>query len=274
MDLNEAADNFGRATLHCDNLITVHRGYGGTGRGRRAEEISVNRAVVVIAVASWQAVIQDYTLACLDLSVPQAGSPLTATAYSVITGPVRNAVGDFSTPNGQNTRRLMQSAGFDPWPTWTWLQHGGRGRGMETWTPSDADRRIGDWLKVRHAIAHGEPTMPQVHGLEAVSEQPNNPPSDPTLRLTDAERCLVFFRRLAKLTGAGLAAHLGFRPPCSEVPLRVADAHESSEALRPIPHETGRAEAGFSEEATFSANCWRCSRISRSCSRSCKRFRT
>jgi hypothetical protein len=84
---------------------------------------------------------------------------------------------------------------------------------METWTPSDADRRIGEWLKVRHAIAHGEPRMPQVQALEAVRVQPNNPPSDPTLRLTDAERCLVFFRRLAKLTGTGLAAHLGVSAP-------------------------------------------------------------
>src|SRR5437667_12748944 len=65
MDLLQATANFDRATRHCDNLITVHRGHGGPGVGRRAEEVSLNRAVVVLAVASWQAVIQDYALAAV-----------------------------------------------------------------------------------------------------------------------------------------------------------------------------------------------------------------
>jgi len=213
MDLKDATENFQRATKHCDNLIIVHRGYGGEKPGLRVEEISLNRAVVVIAVASWQAVVQDYTLACLDLSAPGSNSSLSATTYNVITGPVRNAVGEFSTPNGQNARKLLQSAGYDPWPSWTWSQHAGQGQGVKVWRPVDAEARISEWLKIRHAIAHSHPALPQVQALRAVRERPDNPPSDPALRLVDAEQCLAFFRRLAKLTGAGLAAHLGVSPP-------------------------------------------------------------
>ena len=213
MDLKDAAENFRRATKHCDNLITVHRGHGGRRPGRRAEELSVNRAVVVIAVASWQAVVQDYTLACLDLSSPGPNGPLAAATYKVITGPVRNAIGEFSTPNGPNARKLLQSAGYDPRQSWTWSQHAGRGRGVKVWRPDDAEARISEWLKVRHAIAHGHPALPQVPALGAVRERGDNPPSEPVLRLVDAEQCLAFFRRLAHLTGAGLADHLGVPAP-------------------------------------------------------------
>ena len=213
MDLSEAAENFRRATRHCDNLIAIHRGHGGPGQGRRDEEVSINRAVVVLAVGSWQAVVQDYALACVDLSGPGPESPLSPATYAVLAGRVRKEVGDFATPNAQNVRRLLLGAGFDPRPFWTWTQRGGRGQGIETWSPADADKRIDEWLRVRHAIAHGHAALPQVQALQAVRLQPNNPPVDPTLRLVDAEQCLAFFRRLARLTGAGLASHLGVACP-------------------------------------------------------------
>jgi hypothetical protein len=213
VNLDDAAERFQRALTHCDNLVTVHRGHGGLGPGRRAEEISVNRAIVVIAVASWQAVIQDLTIACVDLSTPDANSSLSRASYSAITGPVRNAVGDFATPNAENSRRLLQSAGFDPWPCWTWRQHEGQGMGVRVWTPTDAATRLREWLNIRHAIAHGHDSLPQVSALKAVRERPGNPPINPTLRLVDAEQCVVFMRRLARLTGSGLAAHLGIASP-------------------------------------------------------------
>jgi hypothetical protein len=72
-------DNFARATKHCDSLIKVHRGHGGPAVGRRAEEVSLNRAIVVLAVASWQSVVQDLTTAVLDVSTPPPGSPISLT---------------------------------------------------------------------------------------------------------------------------------------------------------------------------------------------------
>jgi hypothetical protein len=211
VDLDEAVGNFHRATRHCENLIAVHRGHGGPGRGRRDEEISINRAVVVLAVASWQAVVQDLALACIDSSAPGPESPLSPKSYAILAGRVRNEIGDFSTPNAQNTRRLLQAAGYDPRPSWTWTQRGGRARGMVTWTPADADRRLDEWLKIRHALAHGHESLPQVDALQAVRGI-RNPPTDPVLRLVDAEECLAFFRRLTRLTTAGIASHLEVTP--------------------------------------------------------------
>ena len=213
MDLAEAANNLRRATRHCDNLVAVHRGHGGPARGRRDAEVSINRAVVVLAVASWQAALQDYTLTCVDLSGPSPSSPLSAPTYALIAGRVRAEVGAFATPNAQNARRLLVGAGFDPRPGWTWTQRGGRGQGLVTWRPADADRRIDEWLRVRHAIAHGHAELPQVPALQAVRLHPNPPAPDPALRLVDAEQCLAFFRRLARLTEVGLAAHRGVPTP-------------------------------------------------------------
>lgn len=212
MDLAEAAANFRRATRHCDNLIKVHRGYGGSGRGRRDEETSINRAVVVLAIASWQAVVQDLTLACVDISAPGIGSPLSTATYGVLAGRVRTDVGAFSTPNSQNARRLLMSAGFDPRPTWTWKQRGGQGRGMVTLTPNDASRLLDDWLKVRHAIAHGHDALPSVTVLQAV-RQAGAALANPPIRLVDADQCLALLRRLARLTGHGLATHLRLPAP-------------------------------------------------------------
>jgi len=125
MDLNSATANFARSTRHCDNLIVVHRGSGGSKAGRRDEEISVNRAIVVLTVAAWQAVIQDLSLACVDLSAPGPNDLISRPTYSLLAGRVKSEVGAFSTPNAQNTRKLLQAAGFDPRPHWTWTQHAG-----------------------------------------------------------------------------------------------------------------------------------------------------
>lgn len=57
--------------------------------------------------------------------------------------------------------------------------------------PADTDRRINEWLRVRHAIAHGHAALPQVQALRAVRLR-RNPPDEPTLRLVDAEQCLAF----------------------------------------------------------------------------------
>lgn len=83
MDLVQAAANFRRAIAHADNLVSVHRRAGSGGRGRRTEEVSINRAVVVITVATWQAAVQDLTLACLAQSEPPPTDPFLP-AYKVI----------------------------------------------------------------------------------------------------------------------------------------------------------------------------------------------
>jgi hypothetical protein len=210
MDLAEGALKFRRAMSHCDNLVAVHKGYGGPGQGRRTREVSVNRAVVVVTVAAWQAAVQDMVLAAIDAGVPDPNSPLTRPTYEVVVGRARGSVEGFSTPNPENTRRLFLEIGFDPRPHWTWSQMGGRGVGVITLHPQDVAQRMHEWLRLRHEIAHGNDSLSRVNVLRAVREKANHPNDwQPTIRLVDAEACMAFFRRIADLTAAGLAEHLG-----------------------------------------------------------------
>lgn len=212
MDLDEARSNFNRAIKHCDNLVSVHRGHGGPAQGRRAEETSLNRAVIVITTASWQAFAQDETRALLDLSAPVGGTPLTAAAYKGLRRHVEVAINNFATPYAHNVRTLIQGVGFDPRPHWTWTQAGGTA-GKVTWTPKMVDDRIDEWLKVRHAVAHGHAALPQFTALQAVRLAPGPPPANPPLRLVDAEQCLSFFRRVVRRTELAVAGHLGVAAP-------------------------------------------------------------
>lgn len=213
MTLANAAESFTLATRQCDNLVEVHRGHGGPKKGRRDKEVSLNRAVVVLTVASWQAVVQDMTRAAVEAGTPGAGDALSPATYSLITGHVAQQIGDLSTPNAQNVRRLMQGAGFDPRPQWTWRQMGGQGVGSVEWSPAMAEARIDEWLKVRHAIAHGDAVLPAVPALQAVRHNHGRAPINPTLRLADAEQCLAFFRRLATITMKALAQQFGIKSP-------------------------------------------------------------
>ncbi len=93
MDIQEAVSNFCRAMEHCDNIVQVHRAAGSGARGRRSSETSVNRGTVVLAVASWQAFVQDLALALLE----------TAMADLQTAGPT----GPLATPSLLGVRRSL-----------------------------------------------------------------------------------------------------------------------------------------------------------------------
>lgn len=198
---------------HCDNLVSVHRGHGGVLQGRRDSEVSLNRAVVVVTVAAWQAAAQDMTRAAVEAGTPSPGSALSSETYAMISGRVLSEIDRFSTPNAENTRKLLMGTGFDPRPFWTWTQRGGQGIGMVTIQPHQAEDRMGEWLRLRHDIAHGHENLSHVSVLQAVRLSNTSAPGwSPAIRLVDAEACMAFFRRLCRLTAGGLGSHLGQTP--------------------------------------------------------------
>lgn len=210
MDLAEGGLRFRRAMTHCDNLVAVHRGYGGPTQGRRRREISVNRAIVVVTVAAWQAAVQDMVLAAIYAGQPLPDSAMTAETYGIVAGRARGSVEDFNTPNPENTRRLFLEVGFDPRPFWTWSQMGGQGVGVIVLQPHEVEQRMREWLSLRHDIAHGNDSLSRVNVLLAVREKENPPNTwQPNIRLVDAEACMAFYRRIADLTAVGLAGLLG-----------------------------------------------------------------
>lgn len=222
MDIQEARARFDRGMGHCDAIIKVHRQHGGGAQGFRTLEPSLNRAVVVLAVAAWQAALQDLTLSALDHAQPTGMHGVGA----LLRGHVASEISRFSTPNSDKSRALMKLVDYDPYPLWTWRQMGGQGVGVITVSPARAAQMTDSWLRLRHDIAHGHPTLSVVDVLESVREAiktwlADHPAANhvdainylktdasfhPSLRLVDADRCVTHFRRLARLTAQGLAA--------------------------------------------------------------------
>jgi len=182
------------------NVIDIH-GAVRQDPGRRYEETSLNAAAVVLAVAAWQAFVEFQIRRWLSRLEPQAGwydddeagqrlQTADAARYQVWRAQVLQAVLNFNTPNSQNTRRLFQMVGIDPYPAWTWSTRTG------DVTPTMAARRLDEWLSVRHAIAHGDVDLPEVDVLARTSS------GRPTLWRKNAESCISLMDRLATATAS------------------------------------------------------------------------
>lgn len=211
---------FERAIQHCDNLVAVHAKASGTGKGRRRKETSIHRAIIVIAIASWQALVQDLTIYLLNDRMPQSADPNFGVA-KLISGQITQAINNFSTPNAQNSRRLLQMVGYDPYPHWTW-SNGVTGRRSVTYRPHQIEGQLKQWLDVRHAIAHGDERMPEVEVLEVVrnGSSSTNRNDGPSIRLSDARKCIAFIRKLSEVTLDGAAQELALgngNPSISEI---------------------------------------------------------
>lgn len=188
----DAEREFIEAMADSENLIAIHRELN-QGPGRRTREMSLNRAIVVLSVAAWQAYVQDLTaeaLRAFDVPAGQHGRAV----FLAVRADVKNAAHNFSTPNADNTRNLLLRLGFDPWSAWTWQE------GPQHVSANRARERMDQWLRVRHAIAHGHDELPDVPVLPAL------PSGHRTLRRDTAEACMNFFTRVVHVTTACAAS--------------------------------------------------------------------
>lgn len=218
LTIAEAAERYRTGIGHAHNVVATHRTSGGPGRGRRGPEVSLNRAVVLMAVASWQAAVEDMTNATFRSLHP---SPTTAQSNKLT-----SEVNSFSTPSSAKVRGLMErNLGVDPTVAWTWTASRGRGRGRVPVGPGEATARLDSWVLVRHAVAHGRsdlfaelPAQVAVTGASGASrlEDPRAHVSrasragrHASLTLTDARECLTFINRLTQATGDFLAQTAG-----------------------------------------------------------------
>jgi hypothetical protein len=191
-----AQDEFEQAMRDPNNLVEIHRELK-TGPGRRTREVALNRAIVVLSVAAWQAYVQDVAKAALHHIRPAPGDPQGG--YPVLRGQVLSSVHRFATPNAENTRDLLLHVGFDPWPSWVWMQ------GPAKVTSTQARERLNRWIRVRNAIAHGDdlPDEPVLSKTDSGA---------PSLRLRNARACISFFQHLAAASTDGLGDILPPRP--------------------------------------------------------------
>lgn len=219
----DAANHYRIGIGHAHNVVQAHRASGGPKAGPRFTEVSLNRAIVLMAIASWQALVEDLVYASF---------PYTSGASN--TGRIskyQHEVKAFSTPDADRTRRLISANlnGFDVFPHWTWSSHGGQGLGYIETPPHEAAARLQAWMRIRHAVAHGardlytrfsepfavertdgvEEQYPDIRGFASKNYRQGG---RATLSLTDARQCLTFINNLAHVTGTALTSHFGAAP--------------------------------------------------------------
>ena len=159
-------------------------------------DLALNRSVVVLTVAAWQAWVETYVKSALtamaathkdrlpdspDEQLRQAASPLINLALQ--------EVARFNTPDAGGVCRLIGLLGDDPRPRWSFNGVGGQR------SPGDVSGRLDDWLRVRHAIAHGARHLPTVQVLGRTKA------GHGSLTHRRASQCATFFRDLALATG-------------------------------------------------------------------------
>lgn len=207
-----ASSTFDGAVQGARDLIEIHRVRNPHAGRRHGPDLTLNRSAIVVAVAAWQAYVEALTLAILHGSVPPAGSALSRT-YGVIQANVENRVDSLSTPNSQNTVTLLGLVNFNPRPAWSFTfdwerqrsNRYGSMRSHATVTPQQAADELDAWLKVRHAVAHGNPLQTgQIYATQITGSAAGTP----VVLRRDADRCVQFLTTLVDRTAA--RAHVQF----------------------------------------------------------------
>jgi hypothetical protein len=172
-------------------LVRLHRQVA-KGRGRRSPELSsLNRSVVVLAIAAWQAYVEALAAALLNslgheyLQDTRSGRTL-AVMWNAKREELARHIDQYSTANSDKTLSLLGSLGLDPKEWWTW------GTGPGALSSSQVRDRLNQWVKVRHAIAHGS----QLPAVRVITRNR----AGPAVRLKDAEACIGFVQKLARQT--------------------------------------------------------------------------
>jgi hypothetical protein len=127
-----------------DRLTTGHR-------GRQWGVESINRAIVVIAISSWEAYVEKVLEESLQLIKP----PLpTITNWQTLYASSKSAIGRFNTPNAENVKRLFRdNLGIsDITCEWYWKKC----------DSSKAIENLNEALLMRHRIAHGTNPRPKI----------------------------------------------------------------------------------------------------------------
>jgi hypothetical protein len=160
-------------------------------------DLALNRPVVVLAVAAWQAWVETYISGALgDLyHDPPARAQGDATFRQLLETSralvqlAEREVGRFSTPDASQVCRLFSLVGDNPRARWSFSEGAGAG------DAGVVARHLDEWVRVRHAIAHGHKHLPPVSVLGRTKG------GHGSLTHRHARQCLAFFRTLVDATG-------------------------------------------------------------------------
>jgi hypothetical protein len=191
--------DFGRAIDVPESLLAIRDG-SNERSGQLDLNMAINRSVVVLSVAAWQGWVEHFARDIMHMGADAArrrhdadsyGERELAAMYEAVGPLIKDQIQRLNTPNSQNVSRLLAYLASDPRERWTFVHRGKR------LTSAAAARELDAWVKVRHAVAHGDPHLPAVHVLDRTRA------GHGSLTRRRAEQCVSFFVELvAASTGA------------------------------------------------------------------------
>jgi hypothetical protein len=187
------------------DLIAVHKRVNAD-PGQRVEELSLNRAAVVFAVAAWQTFVERLTAGLADGMAPPAGDP-TEGVYRLLRANVAAAIERLNAPDARKTQGLLAAVNFDPAHAWAftfeweiaWSRANGSQMEQTRLNTHEVREELDSWLQVRHKLAHGD-TLPAGRRYDQLVTGRRGNQS--RLKRRDANRCIAFFSKLVDATAA------------------------------------------------------------------------
>ena len=178
MASNAFTDHLEVLLADADELGAAHKSLRTGKKGRQWGLGSLNRAVVVTCVSSWEAYVEELMIEALEALRP-ASPPMGL--WPSLNATARGQIGRFNNPNPEKVVSLVaDSIGLqDLDASWYWHRC----------SAALARQKLSEALRTRHEIAHGVNPRPIVHNIYA-TWLPG------------------FFRRLARCTDTSVRAHL------------------------------------------------------------------
>ena len=150
-----------------------------------------------MTVAAWESYVEFVLLEGFKTIAPAAGDPAWSKAsFNLSKVRAKQQAGDFHTPNAENVRKLfMQTIGYDPWQDWYYIAP------RRNWQSSEMRDRLDNWLRIRHAVAHGGALPTNIPWIKS-------PQGKSRLTLDLLRECRRFFDRLVHCTDGGFSCYL------------------------------------------------------------------
>jgi hypothetical protein len=144
MPSNSYTNHLQQLLIDVDELITAHRRLTTGHRGRQWGVGSLNRAILVIAVSSWEAYIEQVIEETIILIKPPY-PPVTN--WQSLYASTKSTIGRFNNPNAEHVKTIFRDCiGItDITSEWYW-------RNCDT---ARAVEYLNELLSKRHEIAHG-----------------------------------------------------------------------------------------------------------------------
>jgi hypothetical protein len=179
MASNALQDHLEAVLIDAEELVAAHANLCTGKRGRQYGLGAINRAIVVMCAAAWEAYVEEIVREAINSLIPPTGS--ARTAWPALNANALNELKRFNTPNSQNVRNLLSKTLALPDVTTSWY--------WQNCSTQKAVSYLDNFLQIRHETAHGVNPRPVVHN-NYTSWLPS------------------FVRNLARRTDASIASHL------------------------------------------------------------------